>query len=166
MRALTTFSLAIIFIALGFGYAAITHAAYGKTDWSPEQQQILQVLDDWEKAYQNGDYEKMREILTEDAIISSASLKGNYKRDDYIELVKKKQITQKSMMDSQETTRLNIKITISGDTAEVEEKYEVTTRTPGGNRGLTNRSTYGSEIKLKKENGTWKIYYRKSYKLF
>ncbi len=132
--------------------------AFAAPDWTPEQKEIINVMDQWQKAYDNGDADKLGQLLANEIDFTSRSLKGTFKdRASFLEAYKKWVAENRAKMAliSQYITYLEAKV--SGGEASVTRKIDWTQK---GDRGLSS-GTLTKTTQLKKLNGEWKIYAEK-----
>lgn len=128
---------------------------------SPDEAAVLKVTEEWQKAWDKDDCDRLAELLTDEIDIESRSLKGTFKeRKAFIDAVRKTKAQQAGKMYSYVTTVTDAKVKVAGTEASVVRTY-FTERTGGGERAWKgNPST--KEMRLRKQsNGEWKIYYEK-----
>jgi len=133
--------------------AAIVLPAVAAPEWTPEQKEVIAVMEAWQKAWDGGDADKIGQLLADEVDMTSRTLGGNFKdKAMFIEAYKKWSVgsrTQPGLL-SQYVTYQEVKI--SGDDASLVRKIDWT-RTGG-------RFSSGTSIKsarLKKINGEWRI---------
>jgi ketosteroid isomerase-like protein len=147
----------LIAILFGTGFSVAAVLALGAT-WTPEQKELIAVMDDWQKAYDRGDADKLGQLLADEIDFTSRSLKGTFKdKASLLEAYKQWFVAHKSKFSvpDQYITYLDVKI--AGDEASVSRKIDWTQR---GERGLQSGSVTKTSY-LKRLNGKWKIYSEK-----
>lgn len=128
--------------------------ALAAPDWTPEQKEIIAVMDEWEKAYHSGNAAKIGDILADEIDFTSSSLKGTFRdKTSYLEAYKKWYAGSRAVVSPTSTSITYQEIKVSGDEASVTRKIDWSRR---GDRGVQ-QGTNTKTARLKKINGEWKI---------
>jgi ketosteroid isomerase-like protein len=128
---------------------------------SPDEAAVLQVSQEWQKAWDSDDFQKLDQLLTDEIDMESRSLKATFKeKKSFLEAVKKMKTDPRARMYTYVTTVTDAKVKVSGDQASVIRTW-YTERTGGGSRPWKSDPT-SKEMRLRKQsNGDWRIYYEK-----
>lgn len=128
---------------------------------SPEEAAVLRVTEEWQRAWDNNEFEKLEQLLTDEIYMESRSLRATFKdKKSFLEAVRKMKAQQKTGMYTFVTTVTDAKVKISRDEATVVRTF-YTERTGGGDRPWRGDPTT-KEMRLRKQStGEWRIYYEK-----
>jgi len=128
---------------------------------SPDEAAVLKVSQEWQKAWDSDDFEKLGQLLTDEIDMEIRSLKATFKdKKSLIEAVRKMKTQQRTGMYTYVTTVTDAKVKVSGDEASVVRTW-YTERTGGGSRPWKSDPT-SKEMRLRKQsNGEWKIFNEK-----
>ena len=131
---------------------------------TPEETAVIKTMDALSIATDEKDIEKVAAFYTEDAVIeSTARGSKTIGKAEFIAEKAKSWATAKNTFNNIQVERLELKVVVKGDQAEVSRKFEVTV-TGGPDRRQPWRGSYATEYKLRQEDGRWKIYFDKTVK--
>ena len=128
---------------------------------SPEEAAVLRVTEEWQRAWDNNDFEKLEQLLTDEIYMESRSLRATFKdKMSFLQPVRKMKAQQRAGMYTFVTIVTDAKVKIPGDETSVVRTF-YTERTGGGDRPWRGDRTT-KEMRLRKQSsGEWKIYYEK-----
>ncbi len=133
-------------------------------EWTPEQKQVIAVMDQYQKAWDNGDIRTLGQLMPDKIDMTSVALKQYSPAGDgvftdkasFLSAYTNQQARQRSGPQvwgiNQKITYL--KVSVSGDEATVDRKIDWWTT---GTRQV-NSGTLAKKGQLKKLNGEWKFY--------
>lgn len=150
------FVLMVSVLVLFFPYKG-----YTKT-WTPEQAEVIKVMEEWQTAYENNDFETMDRLLDENIHMESTSLGGTFNdKKSYLEALKKyKSDTKRKLcVFHMKVTYEDVKI-VNNDRAFVVKTIDVIQLSSCGVRPYKRASV--KETELRKKDGQWKIYSEKN----
>lgn len=152
-------TLAVVCSLLGFS------STIRAKDFSPEEAEVVRVIEAWNKAFDEGDYATLGRIIADDAVIHSTYLKGVFNsKKDFLDAYRKKKSVDKTLFRANVTTRTDMKFSIATNQADVIESLDVESRNPDSRR--PSYVTLGRNMKLRKEyDGVWRIVYHKTDRL-
>jgi ketosteroid isomerase-like protein len=144
----------ISLVLLFFGCATISKAA----DWTPEQKEVIAVMDAWQKAWDSGDTDGLGKLLADDINMTSRSLGGNFRdKAKFLGAYRKWYIERKAFFKIPEQYITYLEVKVMGNEASLTRRIDWTQR---GDRG-TQSGTSIKSAQLKKIGNEWKIYSEK-----